>query len=553
MVIAVILVWLWAQHKESFQRAFVKSGRIDVDPECKWLIQTAVDAAVRALMLDIADTVARGGSMAMAFGGGRKGASNGLKTESHASTKESDRQGSPSASVEIHVARIVSQGLMGEFCIDDSVVRNRTFEIIVDVNFETDSMLFLSQDVALPCFHDLVEYLDELRTCALRTKSRERALLAGLIARSATMSEQFSHAYTSAMVRSGLALGHEDLFEHVQDSDLMASTMLPYDIYSDESGAWEDSCRPEGDFTANLKGDELFGRAHARAMIQKSLRTLQDRLNITGGTPAPGPYSDEPPEASAAVAAMKPPVQRTPSSSSLRRRSSFSVASESSFDQASGTAVATSSALYNPRHYSAPMFFDAYDIENKPYGKHMKGYRDRSFSFRTSLSFSGSADETDSRGRSRKRQKLVRTNSISISPRRSEDEDASLPRSTEEIDWADVAEIFQPVALGPSTPSAAREGDDDGGASDKGGSDKATIIAPYCHKVATPPGSDDEGNEEEEDISDESILARHRVVLDRMKVKIDKVMEARKQSQKQQGFQRGVNPRGRGRGRGRGR
>lgn len=105
-MISVILAWLWAQHKESFQRAFAKSGRIDVDPECKWLIQTAVDAAARALMLDIADTIARGGSMATALSGGARGG---------------DRHG-PSTPVEIHVARVVSQGLMGEFCMDDIVV-----------------------------------------------------------------------------------------------------------------------------------------------------------------------------------------------------------------------------------------------------------------------------------------------------------------------------------------------------------------------------------------------------------------------------------------------
>lgn len=101
----------------------MKSGRIDVDPECKWLIQTAVDAAVRALMLDIADTVARGGSMATALGGGRKkkGGTNGVKS-GQSPSKDSDS----STSVELHVARIISQGLMGEFCIDDSVVSHRT-------------------------------------------------------------------------------------------------------------------------------------------------------------------------------------------------------------------------------------------------------------------------------------------------------------------------------------------------------------------------------------------------------------------------------------------
>lgn len=93
-------------------------------------------------------------------------------------------------------------------------------------------------------------------------KTRERVLLATLIARSGTMSEQFSHAYVSAMVRAGEALGHHELFEHVHDADLMASTMLPYDIYSDDSGAWEDTCRPKGGFTVGLTGrsslDELM-------------------------------------------------------------------------------------------------------------------------------------------------------------------------------------------------------------------------------------------------------------------------------------------------------
>ncbi len=57
-------------------------------------------------MLDIADSIARGGSMATALSGGPRG---------------DDRHGS-SSPVEVHVARVVSQGLMGEFCIDDIVV-----------------------------------------------------------------------------------------------------------------------------------------------------------------------------------------------------------------------------------------------------------------------------------------------------------------------------------------------------------------------------------------------------------------------------------------------
>lgn len=126
-MVAAILVWLWAQNKRSFQRAFAKSGRIDVDPECKWLIHTAVDASVRALMLDIADAVARGGSTASALGGGRnKGPTNASKTGGQASASESDRQSGSSTSVDVHVASIVSQALMAQFCIDECVVRYRS-------------------------------------------------------------------------------------------------------------------------------------------------------------------------------------------------------------------------------------------------------------------------------------------------------------------------------------------------------------------------------------------------------------------------------------------
>jgi hypothetical protein len=136
---------LWAQNKTSFQRAFAKSGRIDVDPECKWLIHTAVDASVRALMLDIADVVARGGSMASALGGGRnKGSTNAEKAGGQVSPSESDRQSGSSTSVDVHVATIVSQALMAQFCIDDGVVRYRIVGLVVcSASRNRSSLLYL--------------------------------------------------------------------------------------------------------------------------------------------------------------------------------------------------------------------------------------------------------------------------------------------------------------------------------------------------------------------------------------------------------------------------
>jgi len=52
-IVSVILVWLWNYHEDEFQVAFTKSGRIDVDPTCKWLVQAAVDASIRALTAHI--------------------------------------------------------------------------------------------------------------------------------------------------------------------------------------------------------------------------------------------------------------------------------------------------------------------------------------------------------------------------------------------------------------------------------------------------------------------------------------------------------------------
>ena len=148
------------------------------------------------------------------------------------------------------------------------------------------------QDSTIPQFNNLINYLDECRKSALFAKSEERALLAAVVSRKATMSYGFSHAYVSAIVRAGEALGHGSLFEAVQNESCGVSTMIPYDVFTDESGAWEDPCRPRIGYTEGLTGDEVVRRAHARAMIQKSLKKLQDRQSVKGGTQIPGPYVD---------------------------------------------------------------------------------------------------------------------------------------------------------------------------------------------------------------------------------------------------------------------
>jgi hypothetical protein len=65
--------------------------------------------------------------MASALGAGRnKGSTNASKSGGQVSASESDRQSGPSTSVDVHVASIVSQALMAQFCIDEGVVRYRS-------------------------------------------------------------------------------------------------------------------------------------------------------------------------------------------------------------------------------------------------------------------------------------------------------------------------------------------------------------------------------------------------------------------------------------------
>jgi hypothetical protein len=49
VIVAVVMLWLWRNNESCFQRAFAKSGRIDVDSECKWFVDVAVNKAVSAL------------------------------------------------------------------------------------------------------------------------------------------------------------------------------------------------------------------------------------------------------------------------------------------------------------------------------------------------------------------------------------------------------------------------------------------------------------------------------------------------------------------------
>jgi hypothetical protein len=484
--VATILLWLWKCHEQCFQRAFVKSGRIDVEPECKWLVSAAVEKAASSLGQALEDKSSRSSTpLAISLMA--------IKSKGSSSQKTNQDKGSESfvtARLDLLVVSIVSKGLLAG----------------LKVNAQADA--------SLPNFNDMLDYLDETRKCALHSKSQERALLAALISRKATMSLSFSHAYVSSMVRAGEALGHGDLFEVVQNEEVNVSTMIPYDVFTDETGAWEDPCRPPNGFNANLTGDDLMRQAHARAMIQKSLKKLQDRHNIKGGTQVPGAYTD-PPNAgtgSDSKASANSSGGSTPRGW-LKRRSSFS---EPPVQPGTGSGAATSWALYDPKHFSAPLEWKPDHMGNTPYGKHNSATRPRS------LSLSQFSLKLPSKGRG-KRSASVGVSSFVEPIKEPKPDDGPVKRSTREIPWVDVAGIFQNVALQvtpkqPEVPVTPRG---------------RTIFAPYVREVDfedVDAISEDE-SDEEEDLRDEMVLGRHQVVLDRMKEHLSTFLAARQTTQ----------------------
>lgn len=332
------------------------------------------------------------------------------------------------------------------------------------------------------------------------------------------MSFSFSHSYVSAIVRAGEALGHGSLFEAVQNEKFGVSTMIPYDVFTDESYAWEDPCRPAIGFTEGLTGDEMMRRAHARAMIQKSLKKLQERHNVKGGTPIPGPYVDQNASSSATPTSRSGTV--TPRGS-LQRRRSFS---EVQFQQGSGSAAATNPAVYDPKHTCPPLEW-ATAIENSPYGRHNKRTIPRSLSSTQGAAVMRQAGRSGkaSRRRSSSRQRDSQV-AVSLSPNDGKKGSDGARRSTREIPWKDVAGIFQQVQM-PGTLKEKKDLE-----AKKFSVKDRTIFAPVVKKLSFMPIIDREDSSDEEDLSDEAVLGRHQVVLNEMKIKLTAIQESRKKS-----------------------
>jgi len=404
------------------------------------------------------------------------------------------------ATIVVGIASLISQNLMRSFCVDGKM------------------------DYVIPNFNSLVSYLDEQRMSALRARSKERVLLAALISRCTRMSEPFSHAYTSSMIRAGEALGYENLCDIVQDETTMTSTQLPFDILSDSTGAWEDPCRG---FVTGQSADELSKRAHSRAIIQKSLKRLQDRHGIKGGTPNVGSYIDlrqSESDASKSGAfgvdsAILPPAKSSPPVR-MKRKSSFSGPTDIS-GLPHGLSSAAVTALFNPNHYSSPFVWDTGDVENMPYGRHEHNEKRIQSASESCLSLL--------HGNNSKLKKPRLDSSLTPSMANSVD----VVQSTHEIKWADVASMFQPATLGNTyerSLSNSKVTARPHTALNTVGT--SAIFAPFCRKIDIQllNESDDE-SDSNEDLSDEKMLDSHQKVLDTMKDKFDDMMEVRKQSQ----------------------
>ena len=361
-----------------------------------------------------------------------------------------------------------------------------------------------SVNAAIPNIDSLVDHLDELRMKSLRVKCQERVLLASLISKRTRMSEAFSNSFTSSMVRAGAALGYDDLGEIVQNELTKSSSQMPFDILSDASGAWEDPCRPLGGYRSNLDSDELLKRAHARAMIQRSLKKLQDRHGIKGGTSSAGPYSDAPND-QAVYKGSPIPAQRPSPRSGSKRRSSFSTAE--------GTNAAATAALYNPTHYSSPFIWDLDQAHNTPYGRSSGNISNRN------RSPSGVGRNLSKLPGSAKRLKISKDG---------EEIETTIIQSTKAIEWSTIASMFENVkhVEKPSSSSKAKDHDDHNVAVPLG----SKIVAPFCRKIEDLP-SDEESDSDDEIFDDEHILSEHQNVLETIKEKFDTMMRIRQEYQ----------------------
>jgi len=461
VVIAAIKVWLWTEHEESFQKAFVANKKIESDSDCTWLLKVSVRKSVFAL--------------SRVYG-----------------EEDLFKKSVPKS----EIATIVSQALANK--------------VVVDSNMS----------LSLPMLGNLVSLLDSLRMEALKAKTQERVLLAALLSRRYNVSEAFSDAYVSSVIRAGEALGHEEVCEIVQDEECRASTMLPYDFFCDHRGVWEEPCRPPTGYHPDVTADELVKRAHARAAFQKSMKKLQTRLGLRGGVSDGGPYcpvtpSSTPAPSPTAAHTPNPAILYRSTSSTLKRKGS-QILGETSLVIGAGATGLPDSLLNPPSHLSTPLTWDMNNSSNLPYGRHNTGDRPGIVSV-------GGPSFMDI-----KRRKTSHAPNYNKNTSSEGNKFTHKYRSTLEIEWGDVAKMF---LSGGSRRNIFGKPGDMGIANLK---DKGTIIAPFIKEFDFDSFASRQQEKEElissdEDISDETVFRRHQEVLDGMKRKLDAALQKRQQ------------------------
>jgi len=388
-------------------------------------------------------------------------------------------------------------------------------QVVLVVGKAITKEVFVSeiQNASLLMMDELMKLLDNLRSDALQAKTRERVLLAALISRCSNMTEAFSNSYVSSIVRAGEALTHEDVCEIVQDTEVRASTMLPFDYFQDNAGVWEEPCRPEQGYHTGLCGVEMKKEAHARSLLRKSMKRLQDQLGLKGGILDGGPYYP--------VAPIIASTPTTPNGPSLMR--SFS----GSMKQKGASEYAPPDAAFNPGHFVPPMNWNINDVSNLPYGQ----YSNEPVQF-SSVGDALSEDKRDEYSE-------LNGEDLSISL-------AQKYRSTHEVKWDDVADMFLHGGNSRQIDINSVLSVDQGplGADEQTG--KKKIYAPFVQPFdlssleAMCRDQKDGDDDEKEDISDETILNAHQGVLDEMKLKLDAALEKRRQQTQQRGRKKSV-------------
>ncbi len=121
IIAAVILLWLWRNQEGCFQRAFAKSGRIDVDPECKWFVNAAVNKAVTALSNEVIGSTSRANGLTTALLAHKSKSSSGQKGI-HGKA-EQDSLKTTTTKIDLLAASVVSKSLNMTLVLNEDMVR----------------------------------------------------------------------------------------------------------------------------------------------------------------------------------------------------------------------------------------------------------------------------------------------------------------------------------------------------------------------------------------------------------------------------------------------